>query len=78
MVYKFQDKQNAVDFCVKVNKGEGIYPDPKNVTTGYCQPFEYQNEIYVLADSVTAKYIDKVAISLKEDISKKITSALKK
>lgn len=66
---KFNDKQSAIDFCIKVNKGEGIYPDPKRITTGYTQPFDEGDNYYVVADSITLKYTDKKPVSLEKDDS---------
>jgi hypothetical protein len=58
MVFKFENKKTALDFCIKVNKGENISVSEENVTTGYCQPFEYMGTFYVIADDVTRKYSD--------------------
>jgi hypothetical protein len=57
MYFKF-NKQQAIEFCQKVNKGENIEVSEKNTTTGYCQPFEYLGSFYVIADEVTSKYTD--------------------
>jgi hypothetical protein len=65
--YKFQDKTSAANFCIKVNKGEGLYVDPNRITTGYTQPIEIDREYYVIADAVTAKYTDKTPIELDKD-----------
>jgi len=58
MDYKFIKKKDAIEFCQKVNKGEKIEITEENVTTGYCQPFEYMGVFYVIADDVTSKYTD--------------------
>ena len=58
MHYKFINKKEAIEFCQKVNKGEKIEITEENVTTGYCQPFEYMGVFYVIADDVTSKYTD--------------------
>jgi hypothetical protein len=64
MYFKFQNKKEALDFCLEVNKGENIHISEENVTTGYAQPFEFKGTFYVLADEVTSKYTDKEAIDL--------------
>ena len=70
MVYKF-NKQEAIEFCQKVNKGEKIEISEDMVATGYCQPFEYLGSFYVIADEVTSKYTDQEAIDLyaKRDVT---------
>ena len=40
MYFKF-NKQEAIEFCQKVNKGEKIEISEDMVASGYCQPFEY-------------------------------------
>jgi hypothetical protein len=64
MYFKFDNKKEALDFCIEVNKGENIHVSEENVTTGYAQPFEFKGVFYVLADEVTSKYTDKEAIDL--------------
>jgi hypothetical protein len=64
MYFKFDNKKEALDFCIEVNKGENIIVSEENVTTGYAQPFEFKGVFYVLADEVTSKYTDKEAIDL--------------
>jgi len=69
MYFKF-NKQQAIEFCLKVNKGENIEVSEKNTTTGYCQPFEYLGSFYVIADDVTSKYTKQEPIELyKSDYS---------
>ena len=54
--YKFTTKQSAIDFCILINEGENIEVSQENTTTGYAQPFELNNEFYVISDEITAKY----------------------
>jgi hypothetical protein len=61
--FKF-NKKEAIEFCQKVNKGENIQITEENVTTGYCQPFEYLGSFYVIADDVTSKYTDQEPIDI--------------
>jgi hypothetical protein len=63
MVYKF-NKQESIEFCLKVNKGEKIEISEEMVATGYCQPFEYMGSFYVIADDVTSKYTDQEPIDI--------------
>jgi hypothetical protein len=64
MVFKFDNKKAALDFCLQVNRGENISVSEENVTTGYAQPFEFKGTFYVLADEVTSKYTDMEAIDI--------------
>jgi hypothetical protein len=64
MVFKFENKKTALDFCIEVNKGENIIVSEENVTTGYAQPFELSGQFYVIADEVTQKYTNKESIDL--------------
>jgi hypothetical protein len=64
MVYKFENKKAALDFCLEVNRGEGIFITEENQATGYALPFEYMGFFYVLADEVTSKYTDQEPIDL--------------
>ena len=40
-----------------INQGEGIPVSPDAVTTTYTQPQEHNNQIYIMADEVTEKYL---------------------
>jgi hypothetical protein len=64
MYFKFDNKKEALDFCIEVNKGENIIVSEENVTTGYALPFRYEGFFYVLADEVTSKYTDQEPIDL--------------
>jgi hypothetical protein len=58
MYFKFQTKEEVIDFCKKVNIGEKIGLNDKNVTTTYADPIEILGEFYVIADKITSKYTD--------------------
>ena len=62
--YNFKIKQDAIDFCILINEGEKIEVSEKNTTTGYAQPFELNNEFYVIADEITAKYTNLIPIKI--------------
>jgi hypothetical protein len=58
MYFKFENKKEALEFCLLVNEGEGIAVTEENVTTNYAQPIEFELAFWVIADDVTSKYTD--------------------
>jgi hypothetical protein len=64
MFYKFNNKKEALGFCLLVNEGEGITVTEGNMTTNYAQPIEFELAFYVIADDVTGKYTDAEPIDI--------------
>jgi hypothetical protein len=70
MYFKFENKKEALDFCLQVNEGEGIAVTEENVTTNYAQPIEFELAFWVIADDVTSKYTEAEPIDIFAPVDK--------
>jgi hypothetical protein len=70
MYFKFDNKKEALDFCLQVNEGEGIAVTEENVTTNYAQPIEFELAFWVIADDVTSKYTEAEPIDIFAPVDK--------
>jgi hypothetical protein len=70
MYFKFENKKEALDFCLLVNEGEGIAVTEEKVTTNYAQPIEFELAFWVIADDVTSKYTEAEPIDIFAPVDK--------
>jgi hypothetical protein len=54
----FDSLEQANAAIEQINQGEGIPVSHDAVTTTYTQPQEHNNQIYIISDEVTTKYLD--------------------